>query len=163
MNSEVCIENLAAYPSHIMLVADWHHYEWLRGRHDSRSSDSEENLKKRRKVLESHLGNDAIPSTFIALIDKVPVGSASVVYYQFSRNKAKSPWLTNLFVSEEYREQGIGERLLKFACAQAKHAGIAKLSLYTHDQEAFYVKRGWTSLRSGRLQKRPVAILEKYL
>lgn len=188
----VDITNLADVPEWIGVVADWHHKEWLRtathglnsglglGSGKSAKSSAAEKLsdslqpaeqtgsvadhyQKRVQVLRSHLDHAAIPSSFIAIKNGKPVGSASVVYYQFSRNQAKSPWLTNVFVVPEQRNQGIAEQLINHACEHAQAHGVEKLMLYTHDQSAYYANRDWQQVRIGHLQKRPVTILEKWL
>lgn len=141
----------------------WHHQEWLKTRDHLSNSDDQEGYKKRHAVLKAHLGQDSIPSTLIALIDGQPIGSASVIYYQFSRNQFKSPWLTNVFVEENYRRQGIGRHLVEHACDLAKHAGVNRLQLYTHDKAEYYANLSWKIVRTGQVQRRPVAILEKSL
>lgn len=168
----VAIANLSDNPEWLDQVADWHHGEWLRhkparlnkgvNQEDSEKEDQQQKLK-RRHVLQAHFGDAAIPSTFVALIDDEPVGSVSVVYYQFSRNQAKSPWLTNVYVRPEFRSRGIAEKLLVHVCDYAKRSGLSSLKLYTYDQENYYLNRGWLKLRTGHLQKRPVSILEKTL
>lgn len=150
-------------------MANWHHQEWLKAREclpnspDRANGHSEDNFKKRHAALTKHLTAESIPSTLLALIDGRPIGSASVIFYQFSRNKFKSPWLTNVFVEQTHRKRGIGSQLITEACDLAKQAGVTRLQLYTHDKADFYINLDWQVLRTGQVQRRPVAILEKRL
>lgn len=157
------IESLASHAQYLERIAGWHHAEWCKHRTHLDAKSQKQDLSKRIDVLKSHLHNSGIPQTLVACIDNQPVGSASIVYYRFSRNQAKSTWLTNVFVFPSLRGQGIGSSLVGQACEQAKRYGVEKLNLYTHDRQQFYQKRGWDFVRQGRLQQHFVSILEKIL
>ncbi|WP_075184979.1 GNAT family N-acetyltransferase [Teredinibacter haidensis] len=171
--SVIEIANLRDYPELVSTVATWHHNEWL---HSYRVSGKEsllihrdiaEDIREREHNLRTHFSEAAVPSTFIALaVDentggKTVIGSVSVVYYQFSKQRKPNEWITNLFVVEAYRNKGIGQQLLEFIHQFAAESGIAHLKLYTRDKEEFYRKRDWQFSHKGLVQGNSVSVLEK--
>lgn len=150
-------------PRYIETVAAWHHEEWLKTREATQPIDHSETFQKRFEMLQTHGGADHIPATLIAITDDRVIGSASIIYYQFSSHYATSPWLTNVYVCEGFRNKGIGTTLVSSACKHAKSAGVKTLMLYTHDKEQFYLDRGWKQLRNGQILKRSVVVMEKSL
>ena len=59
-----------------------------------------------------------------------------------------TPWLSALFVSPEYRRNGIGVSLINTVLETAKKAGFKRIFLfidsrYMDELEKFYLARGW--------------------
>ena len=157
-------------------MASWHHSEWLRGyaggaREKCLSSkEIASDVHEREHNLRTHFGSAAVPSTFIALSNNSSngdaqlsvIGSASIVYYKFSHHRIPSEWLTNLYVLEEYRQQGIGQQLLEFMSDFAAENKIQHLKLYTKDKADYYQKRDWDFSHKGLVQGSSVSVLEKW-
>ncbi len=106
------IENLSKVSDWIELVANWHYHEWVK-RQPSTSKSSEEDAitekLRRQNNLSQHLGDTAIPSTYILHDCRRPLGSVSLVNYQFGKSVSNSSiWLTNLYVVKELRRRGLG-------------------------------------------------------
>lgn len=169
-DATVFIANLRDYPQWVSQVALWHHTEWLAGyqsnrriSHDDR--DISDDIREREHNLRSHLGRDVVPTTFIAVAShdeyEQAVGSVSVVHYKFSRERAPSDWLTNLYVIPEFRRRGVGQRLLTAMEDYARGHRIGLLKLYTRDLENYYRQRGWHYSHTGLVQGHSVAVLEK--
>ena len=168
VNKATVISNLIEYPDWIPIVAVWHHEEWLRGQRareglhlDDRAIAQKK--EERESLLATHIEAGSIPVTFIAHEAERPVGSVSLVHYQFTQNQQPTEWLTNLFVLPEHRGRGIGDRLLSHALRYAQHHKVARLMLYTSEHASFYRKRQWRSLNRGIVQGQKVDILDYLL
>ena len=124
-------------PEHIPLLASWHHAQW------SYLSPST-TLAQRIERLREHTGKRCVPTTFVALDDGKPAGSASLVNLDMSAREELSPWLAAVYVSPEYRRRGIGAVLVNRVVDEARALGIPTLYLYTPDKMRFYARLGWT-------------------
>lgn len=74
------------------------------------------------------------------------LGGAALARDDLPERPDLGPWLACVLVAPEARGQGLAERLIEGVCAQARQRGIKTLYLHTHDQSAYYAKRGWTVL-----------------
>ena len=68
-------------------------------------------------------------------------------------------WLSNLFVSEQYRRQGIGTALIGAAKNYAHDFGLTELWLSATDYTDYYQRRGWEIVRRTRLAGRQVNVM----
>ncbi|MFT5082049.1 MAG: GNAT superfamily N-acetyltransferase [Lentisphaeria bacterium] len=162
---KVTITNLKEQPPWIDTVALWHHQEWLNGRkllNECQTSRQhiDAKLDERKASLKRHMDNAPLPITFIAHLDDLPLGSVSLVYYQFVASAEQSEWLTNLYVVPTHRCKGIASTLLDHAQRYAHDIGLERLLLYTTDQANFYKKRGWITVNEGLVQGHRVEILD---
>lgn len=165
------IVNLRDYPQWVNEIADWHHREWLRGyntsrhRHDCSEKDLAHDIREREHNLRGHFCADPVPNTFIALTEEPgqqhAIGSVSIVYYQFSRHRKPSEWLTNLYVEEGWRGRGVGQALMDCLLAYAGRHHIGQVRLYTRDHEPYYRKRNWAFCYRGLVQGCSVSVLSK--
>lgn len=149
----------------VPIVARWHHDEWL-NHHEGLNGQGRSPRMIHKKLLErqaslgNHLGDEPLPTTFVALLGTEPVGTVSVVYYNFTAANAATEWLTNLYVLPQHRCRGIASELLHAAMAYADSLAIERLLLYTNDQMAFYKKRHWRSVNNGVVQGQVVEIMD---
>lgn len=60
----------------------------------------------------SKLKPNTLPITFIALLDDQCVGTVSIFENDLESRKDYKPWLASLFVAEEYRGNGIAQKLI---------------------------------------------------
>jgi len=174
MSDAIEIANLRDYPHWVGTVASWHHQEWLSG-YDKRNSkainigdrDTSRDIREREHSLRTHFSDVAVPSTFVALIrataddEPLAIGSVSIVYYQFSKHRQPSEWVTNLYVREAFRRGGVGQQLLAFIHKFAVESDIDQLRLYTRDKEAYYRKRHWEFSHKGVVQGNSVSVLRR--
>lgn len=58
------------------------------------------------------------------------------------------PWLSALYVKENYRNKGIGQKLQDFVLTYCKNTGFSQLFLYT-DIDDYYEKTGWKHFEDG--------------
>lgn len=140
-------------------VAQWHHQECER-----QGVKSSLALRQQRLVL--HVQQNSIPKTLIAFRNNQLVGCVSLVNYTYRSSErmpkvtSESPvWLSNLFVLEEFRRQGIGNALIDAAKNYALSLALEELWLSATDYTDYYQKRGWEIIRLTRLGGRQVNVM----
>lgn len=146
-------------PEFFAQVAQWHHQECER-----QGLKSSLALRQQRLVL--HVQQTTIPKTLIALRSNQLVGCVSLVNYTYRSSErmpkvaSESPvWLSNLFVPENVRHQGIGNALIDAAKNYAQSLGLEELWLSATDYTDYYQKRGWEVVRRTRLGGRQVNVM----
>ncbi len=140
-------------------VAAWHHQECER-----QGLKSSMALRQQRLML--HLQQAAIPKTLVAMRYGELVGCVSLVNYTYRSNDAVPQsenlgplWLSNLFVAEASRHQGIGNELIDAAKAYTKELGLDDLWLSASDYTDYYERRGWMVERKTRLGGKEVNVM----
>jgi predicted N-acetyltransferase YhbS len=147
---------LADRPELIDVVAHWHWDEW--GHEDPRGSSARwaEGLRRRA-------GRDAIPITWVALVDDEPVGSVALIENDMATHPELSPWLSGLFVVPDRRAEGIGSSLTGHCEAAAATLGVRLLYLYTTTSEDLYRRRGWEAVGREVYGAEEVVVMAKHL
>jgi len=139
---------------HIEQLSIWHYAEWTNIYPDYKI----ENFKKE---LSNHLtGNEKIPCTWVLVTGSELIGSVSLLEDDLENNVDLNPWLGNLYVKKKYRNQGIGEMLLKFATAKAINWDVSNLFLYTLNDTEFYKKRGWNLHKECKVNEQSIKIMK---
>jgi GNAT superfamily N-acetyltransferase len=133
------IAYLADHPEFIPTLAQWQHAQFG-------YLAPQVTVDQRVERLQTHLGQAGIPTTFVAMLRDRLAGSASLVAQDMSSRGDLSPWLASLYVAPEYRKRGLGTALVRRVAQEAQALGVATLYLYTPDQEAFYARRGWSTM-----------------
>lgn len=82
----------------------------------------------------------------VALAGDRLLGSAALASDDLPGRSDLGPWLACVFVAPQARGQGLAEQLIEGVCEHARSNGVATLYLHTHDQDAYYAKRGWTHM-----------------
>ncbi len=156
---ELQIALLDNHPEFFAQVACWHHQECER-----QGLKSTLALRQQRLVL--HVKENLIPKTLVILRRGKLVGCVSLVNYTYRSSErmpkvaSDSPvWLSNLFVMETQREQGIGSALIEAAKHYARDLGLSELWLSATDYTEYYQKRGWEIIRRTRLAGRQVNVM----
>lgn len=140
------IVNLNQVPECIEPLARWHHAQWS---HLYPGSSLEQRIDK----MQAYLGNDFIPSTWVAIETEpgftgpVPatrlIGSAAIIASDMETRMELGPWLASVYVKEAMRKHGAGSKLVQHVVAQAAMHDYGEIYLFTPDQQSFYAKRGW--------------------
>jgi len=150
-------------PEFFAQVAHWHHQECER-----QGLKSSLSLRQQRLVL--HVQQNPLPKTLIALRGKQLLGCVSLVNYTYRSSErmpkvaSDSPvWLSNLFVLDQYRHQGIGTALIDAAKNYAQDLGLTELWLSATDYTDYYQKRDWEIVRRTRLGGRQVNVMRVVL
>ncbi len=132
------IEQLAKRADLLPVVAAWIYDEWWQDVEGA-------GVAKLTDLLRPHLVPDQIPLSLVALLDALPVGTASLLAHDVGTEQwpQLSPWLAAVYVVPEYRHRGIGGALVNEMAAQAGAMGIEVLYLLTNEREDFYSQLGW--------------------
>jgi len=72
----------------------------------------------------------------------------SVKESELARREELSPWLSALYVAPEYREQRIGEKLIRTVIDDCRRNKMKRIFLFLDSRnlsrlERYYTKRGW--------------------
>jgi hypothetical protein len=134
------LEWLADHPALVEQLAHWHHAEWqhlLPGW----------TVEQARADLARQARGPVIPSTIVALAGDRLLGSASLLERDIPGTEEWAPWLASVYVTPEWRGQGIGWRLVDRVMQEARELGVAVLHLFTAGAEGWYGPRGWRVIR----------------
>lgn len=113
---------------------------------------------QRIEKMKSHLTPQFVPTTFIAVNDEL-LGSAAVIEHDMDTRMELTPWLASVYVTPEFRKQGIGSKLVLHVMEKAKENNIDKLYLFTPDREAFYARLDWTTIEKTNYHGYDVTIM----
>lgn len=130
------IYNLCEKPEHIETLCRWHHEQWL-------AMNPGRSYEARLADMRLQLAGQAVPATWLALIDGHPVGSASILADDMPERPELTPWLASVYTHPDYRQRGIGRALVRRVMDHARDAGFASLYLYSPDKAHFYAQLGW--------------------
>jgi len=156
--ADIKIQLLQQTPEHFAQVAAWHHQECER-------QGLQSTIATRQQRLLAHVQHNAIPKTIIALHGEKLLGCVSLVNYHYRTDNSlsiqtSSPlWLSNLFVVDEWRQQGLGNLLIEAAKKYALEFGAVELWLSAAEFTDYYQKRGWAIIRKTRLGGRLVNVM----
>ena len=108
-----------------------------------------------------HLNDQALPITFIALDDDLPVGMCSLRENDGIRPDL-TPWLGSLVVDPKYQKQGIGKMLIDVTVLKAKELGFEKLYLFAFDPTIpeYHECLGWRKIGMDEFKSHPVTVME---
>jgi len=145
------IINLADVPEYLETLAKWHHQQW-------QALNPGQTLEQRIQKMQGYLGDDFIPSTYVASDGRL-LGSAAIVACDLDSRADLSPWLASVYVDRGYRRQGIGSRLVRHVVEQARQHGVRRLYLFTPDQVTFYQQLDWQVLEPAEFHNHQVTIV----
>ena len=152
MKIEYLADNIALIP----IIAHWHHEEW--GYFNPGDS-----VEKRITNLQTHLGREQIPTTFISLSGGILLGSASLIAHDMDTRMDLSPWLASIYVLPENRGQGIGTALVERVIEEAVELGIETLYLFTPDRKGFFASLGWSVVEHTEYREQKVVIMALHI
>ncbi|MBR1733867.1 MAG: GNAT family N-acetyltransferase, partial [Alphaproteobacteria bacterium] len=95
-------------------------------------------------------------------IEDEVVGTVSLTANDIPTKSDLNPCVTQLFVSEKYRHQGIGQSLVKYAKQKLKDMNFQKAYLYTTNKtiHEWYEKLGWKIIDEGIVYDIAIKIME---
>ncbi|MEJ2571247.1 MAG: GNAT family N-acetyltransferase [Anaerolineales bacterium] len=118
--------------------------------------------ESRAQALGKRSGKTSIPLTLVALDQKIPIGSVSLVEHDLDSRPDLSPWVASVVVRSDYQRQGAGTALMRRIETEAVKLGIKKLYLFTPDMEVFYRTLNWVTIGQEIFKKRfEVTLMEK--
>lgn len=139
---------------HLETVNKWLYNQW--GHHDPNGTEKEWLIEKRKKLNNSKL----LPIIFIAFEDEIPVGTASIIKSDMKTHPELKPWLANVYVKKDKRNNGYGTKLVKRVLKEAKQHDFKKIYLFTPDKKTFYRKIGWKLYKHEEYRDEMVDIME---
>lgn len=131
---DICL--LKDKPKFLNICVQWSYDEW--GKHVEGCT-----LSEMKKTYVSRLTGDGLPLMWIALKDDVAVGMVGLKKHGHSERENLSPWLSSLYVDEQYRGRGLAQFLIEHTKQQAKIMGYRNIHLYTSVSSSFYTHNGW--------------------
>lgn len=149
------IKLLADCPEHVPALAQlWYSelgQEWI----------PKSSVAKAVTVYNEHLNTDAMPLTYVAIINNEPIGMVSLRDNDGIRDDL-TPWLGSLIVHPDYRSQGIGNMLIEVTKQRASEMGYTTLYLFALDRMIpnWYKKLGWHYIGMDKLYHHPVTVME---
>ncbi len=129
--SRIEFSSLADRPDLKGLIAQWLWSFW----------GAPGNLNFYRSMTE-HCLKDDFPMVYVAFIDENPVGTVALLRADLFSRQDLYPWMADLFVPSERRNEGIGSALQDFVLAEAERHGFERIYLYT-PLNGYYEKKGW--------------------
>jgi predicted N-acetyltransferase YhbS len=130
------IEYLADHPAAAPILAAWHHREWADLLPDW-------SLEQALAELRTHTGRRQIPTTFVAIAEKQVIGSASLLVADLDGWEQLTPWLASVYLLPQWRDRGIGRRLVTRVMEEAAALGIPIIYLWTATHQEYYSRLGW--------------------
>ena len=146
------IELLADHARFVPRVSRWHFEEWA-GSHPGAT------LADWTAGLARWCERGRIPTTFVAMVDSEPVGSASLVLCDMDTRQDLSPWLGSVYVVPAFRRRGIATALVGHALARARDFGVERLYLWTDSAASLYERLSWRPFCQGIYQGRSVLVM----
>ncbi len=141
--SQLEIYPLSEKPEHLEACASWSHGEWVS---IASNPDFEKKLSNSVTFYTESANADTFPQTYVATINNIPVGMASLKETEHPDRKDLKPWLGGVYVHSNYRNQGIAQKLSNKVAEVAKtQLQSNMLYLQTHIPE-LYKKMEWKEI-----------------
>ena len=140
----------------INTVANWTFNEWG---HLRPGNTLEDTIHR----LQGGLGDNIVPSIYLAEMDNKPIGTVSLVECDMHIRRQYTPWVASVYVDTEWRNQGIGSKLMNHVENQAKTNGIKNAYLFTPNKQKMYSRLGWRRIEELEYLGNSVTIMMKDL
>jgi len=140
----------------INTVAKWIFNEWGHLRPGN-------TLDKTIHQLQDGLRDNIVPSIYLAEMDSKHLGTVSLVECDMHIRQQYAPWVASVYVDTEWRNQGIGSKLMNHVESQAKNNDIKKVYLYTPKKKKMYSRLGWQGIEELEYLGNDVTIMIKNL
>ncbi len=150
------IVNLSEKPDIVDILAACHYREWC----DLYPGETQEGFKN---DLLTSLSPEAVPTTFIAIDNNALLDSISILHKDMDTDEPWTPWLGNLYVHPDYRQQGIGKQLINHLLVYCAAHGVDQLYLFTPASRTYYERLGWQVIQSLDYHGQKVDIMHQTL
>jgi ribosomal protein S18 acetylase RimI-like enzyme len=152
-------EPLQDDPKTIYIVASWNQAYWGTQYPDIFDGDDFQS------EFEAHAKNtEGLPRTYIAKLNGELAGVITIESEPAMDGWDFNPWVSNLYVAEDFRNQGVGNYLLEMALVKLKELKYEKAYIWTDaSNEDYYTRRLWTAVAGSELGERRILVFEKTL
>ena len=152
-------EPLPEDPETIYTVASWNQSYWGTQYPDIFEGDDFQS------EFESHATNkQGLPRTYIAKLNGELAGAITIELEPAIDSWSFGPWVSNLYVAEGFRDQGIGNYLMEMALVKLKELKHEKAYIWTDaSNEEYYTRRLWAAVADTELGERRILVFEKTL
>lgn len=131
---EITIVNLAERLAYLDAVSEWFWHEW----------GANQTIENMQYTTRHTTQADRVPLTYMALAGERLVGTVSAWRNDLRCRQDLTPWLTNLYVAEDVRNQGVAMLLQNRMAEEVKALGYEEMYLIANDEEAkYYEETGW--------------------
>jgi GNAT superfamily N-acetyltransferase len=156
VEKRLTMTNVADRPDLVPTVANWlWHAFW---RHDGYT------LEQTEVEIAASIARSGPPQTFVLLVDREPVGTASLAAQDLDERPDLTPWLANVYVIPAARGQRHATHLIAAVEDACRAASIGTLWLYTDNAMNVYTRSGWVAAEIvARPGKRPVTLMRRDL
>ena len=146
------IDYLADHLEMAPFLAAWHFQEW-------EALLPEWSFAQALAELQSHTGHRQIPTTFVAVEDGQPLGSASLLEADLDGWTHLTPWLASVYVHPQRRGRGLGKLLVARVIEEARALAVPTVYLFTAGQQSYYEQLGWAPLERVKHHHSEVVIM----
>lgn len=110
---------------------------------------NESNFDFYKDCIENSIFDDnSLPKFYLMLDENKIIGSYALLTNDLISRQDLFPWFACLFVDENYRNQGLANKLMKHGIDESRKRGFDNLYLST-DLNDFYEKKGWKYYSKG--------------
>src|SRR5487761_2455820 len=159
---EITLVPLSQYPHEASRVLAWALALW--GEHIPNYSkqdwtDFYSNSNKSNYESWNGRGQELV---YIAKLGQEVIGTIALVDFdELEEFRHLTPWIAAFIVNPQMRGTGVGTQILSLLEDRAKSLGIEVLHLWTEDQSAFYLKRGYQILAPTKLGALNIVVMRK--
>ena len=152
-------EPLPDDPKTIYIVASWNQSYWGTQYPDIFDGDDFQS------EFESHAKNkEGLPRTYIAKLNGELAGVITIELEPAIDSWTFGPWVSNLYVVEDFRGQGIGNYLMEMALVKLKELQYEKAYIWADaSNEEYHTRRLWKTVFDSELGERRILVFEKTL
>jgi predicted N-acetyltransferase YhbS len=130
------IQNIVDNPQLLEVVSKWIYTEFYENiRHGISYDEILADLSSRTK--------SKIPFTFVAIENGKCIGTVSLFSNDLKERADLTPWLGSLYVSTDYRNNGVAKQLIDKVIETSRNLGYEILYLRTEHTSKYYIKLGW--------------------
>lgn len=122
------------YPKYINQASCWFHQKW--------SIPQEVYLESMHECIQK---KTCVPQWYLVMEAEKIIAGLGVIDNDFHNRKDLTPNICAVYVEENYRNQGIANKMLENVCEDMKSLGIKMIYLVT-DHTSFYEKCGFEYL-----------------
>ena len=150
--ADIEIHYLADQPEYLPQLAQWLHDEW-----DHMYPGA--TLETRTMRLRNQMRRGVIPLTIVAHTEGMAVGTASLIESDLEDRPDLTPWLASVFVSPEFRNRGIGGKLVRAILGEADRLDFAEFYLWTDKEAEFYKTLGWETMFEREYKNEQITVM----